>query len=108
MLAFGPQTITSEISSLENGSTIGDKLSELTTLEKEVSSVTSEASQALNKLPLLKSEAEQASEADSSVIPAVVTGQPGVIKGITIKGNIGDSEASLSSGGDVTQQVIEK
>lgn len=47
----------------------------------------------MNDLPLMKSEKAIAKETGSaSIAPSTVTGVPGVIKGITIKGNIGGSE----------------
>jgi hypothetical protein len=76
--------------------------SEVKSLEEEVKTTTKEANDVINELPLMKSETDEGKKGTSSTTPAPESSHPGVIKGITIKGDIGGTSTTTTGSTDIS------
>ena len=81
--------------------------SEIKSLEEEVTTLTKKSSEELKQLPLIKEETDEGQKGSSVDTPSPETTHPGVIKGITIKGDIGGT-STTSGSTDISTQIIEK
>lgn len=115
-------SITTEITDLESGKTIHDREEEIKKLEEEVTTTITDAHKSIEKLPLIKSETETTREITESgkevttsttttSTTSTTTTHPGVITGITIKGDIGGTTSTTTTtstgGSDISVQIIE-
>jgi hypothetical protein len=100
-------TVTSDITKLESGAAAKENDDEVKSLEKEGTDVCGAASKAIGDLPLVKSETEEGKEISPSQ-PSGSSGHPGVISGITIKGDIGTSTSTTTTSTDISTPIIEK
>lgn len=56
----------------------------------------------------MKSETDEGKAGTTSTTPTPETSHPGVIKGITIKGDIGGTSTTTTGSTDISTQIIEK
>lgn len=99
--------VVDDIAKLESGAAAKEKDGEVKALESEGASVCGAATKAIGDLPLVKSETEEGKEISPSQ-PSGSSGHPGVISGITIKGDIGTSTSTTTTSTDISTQIIEK
>jgi hypothetical protein len=57
---------------------------------------------------LIKEETDEGTKGSSVDTPTPETSHPGVIKGITIKGDIGGTSTTSGGSTDISTQIIEK
>ena len=105
--------MTEEITELTTGKSVTSKEEEVKTLEKEVTSIITEATTSLNDLPIVKNEVTETvtgedgtttTTTSSSTTTTVTSGTsyPGTVPSVTIKGNLGGSSSTTTSTTDVT------
>ena len=99
---------TTEITNLESGKTTAEYESEIKSIEGEQASACKAAQESINNLPLMKSETDEGKSGTSSSTPSPESSHPGVIKGITIKGDIGGTSTTTTGSTDISTQIIEK
>jgi DNA repair exonuclease SbcCD ATPase subunit len=98
--------ITTEITDMETGKVTKGKEDEVHALEEEGKSVCGDAGKALGELPLVKEESADG----KTVVTEGTTAEsshPGVIGGLTIKGDIGGTSTTTGQT-DISTQIIEK
>jgi chromosome segregation ATPase len=100
-------TYTTEITNIESGKTTTEYESEIKTLEEDLKRTTESAQEELKQLPLIKEETDAGKKGTSSTTPSPEQTHPGVIKGITIKGDIGGTSTTTGTT-DISTQIIEK
>jgi hypothetical protein len=101
-------TYSTEITNLESGKTTQEYESEIKTLEGSSASVCKAAQDGINNLPLMKSETDEGKIGSSSTTPSPESTHPGVIKGITIRGDIGGTSTTSTGSTDISTQIVEK
>jgi len=81
--------------------------SEIKTLETAMTKACGSAVEELKQLPLIKEETDEGKKGTTSTTPTPEQTHPGVIKGITIKGDIGGTSTTTGTT-DISTQIIEK
>jgi chromosome segregation ATPase len=95
-------TYTTEITDLESGKTTTEYESAIKTAQEDEKSSCKAASEEINNLPLMKSETDEGKKGTSTTTPSPETSHPGVIKGITIKGDIGGTSTTTTGSTDIS------